>query len=498
MRYSLRIIGVLIGTAMWSMAGAQNGFVVNHWICKMGNEVAVARSVPVGCEFVDLTLGCAVDSPLALTLNFQAPAGSVARLELTNVPTGLQPAVGVQIGTVKRVSTSTIEIFPGVGNVTGFVSTGASVPVASVTFQVPKQALTPPPNPWLPGPASAAQVKLDLTQVVGDYVADKNSIIHFYYPCSQKHKDDRLDLQDQASSGAVALIDARFEPPDPNADPCLRYADHAGVPDIHLPNLLSKQQCLERVAVFGDADAVWFRKESSDPLGDNLGPFWNVQTGQELPVPMKSLASQPLKIWVLHDPANMKQLAMDHLASASRIYRAQFGGIAFGFTDVEPDPGDDALAAKVAGGEIGCHDLDPLTNVRGFKNEQLNIFYVMRLDGVYGIWCGEQGGSGRDIILIGANALPLTLAHEIGHALLDSLGHTEELSGYSLAFQENLMTSFVGGEQLTLGQLFRTSLSSASSINRHGARPSRPQVTCSVASASPNSCPDPFLDVTPR
>ena len=158
----------------------------------MEAEQPVARSVPIGCEFVDQTLGCAANSPLTVHLNFQAPPGSKAQLRLTNVPAGLQPAVGAQFGTVKRVNASTIEIGPGLGSSSGFVSNATPSPVASVTFDVPKQAVEATPNPWLIGPASAAQVRLDLKQAVGNYIADRTSITHFYYPCKTKTTVDQI------------------------------------------------------------------------------------------------------------------------------------------------------------------------------------------------------------------------------------------------------------------------------------------------------------------
>ena len=490
MRCSLRFVGVLFGTAMWSLACAQSsGFVVNHRICKMATEQAVARSVPVGCGFFDVADGCATNSPLSLQLNFQAPAQSVARLELTNVPPGLQPSVGAEVGTVKRVDHDTLEIRPGLGIVSGFISDAAQVPVVSVTFHVPEHALTVKPNPWLNGPESAAQVRLHLTQVVGNHVADRSSITHFYYPCQEQHAIDQLRLDGLQSEGAVALLDARVAQFGVPAErPCASYDGYTGVPFITLPGLFEKHDCLERVAVFGNADAVAFRKAP---------PFWqDGDNAQVLPISMPKLTQQPLRIWVLYDPANMQAQADMHLQNATRIYREQFGGITFRAMKGQPYR---ELDQAVNASQIGCDDVPLLKQVPGFSPKQLNIFYVDFLNNAYGLWCGLDSIEGRNVILIASIAEARTLAHEIGHALLDSGNHADPgMDDFSAAHRENLMTGNAGGEQLTLGQLYRASLNKYSSVNRHGARPGRPQVTCNPDSSSPDSCPTLPHDVTPR
>ena len=48
----------------------------------------------------------------------------------------------------------------------------------------------------------------------------------------------------------------------------------------------------------------------------------------------------------------------------------------------------------------------------------------------------------------------MTLAHEIGHALLDCVDHTEVTGGFT---NENMMLASPGN-MLTLGQVFRMNL----------------------------------------
>ena len=439
MRNRWQIIAALLGTACCSFAAAQtDGLVVNHRVCDMETEPTIARSVPIGCEFLDQSLGCTASSPLALHLNFQAPAGSTARLQLTNVPPGLQPAVGTQIGTVKRLTHSTIEVMPGLGTVSGFVSDATQVPVADVTVHVPQQTVAVTPNPWLSGPGSAAQVRLNLRQVVGNYVADETSITHFYYPCGTGKPVDTIKLEQlQPNSGAVALIDARVTPLGATGGPpCVSYGGYPGVPFIALPNLLARQGCLERVTIYSSRNALAFRKNSADPLGDNLSPFWTDAAGQELRVPLQGMAQLPIKMWVLHDPDNMEPQALHNLQTATRILQEQFSGIAFSFSGIEPKPRNRRLDDAVADSAISCNKFDLLTELPGVDDQHLNIFYLGIIQG-FGVWCGVQGGFGRNIILVGTNAKIRTLAHEIGHALLDSGKHARPgEDGFSSAHAE--------------------------------------------------------------
>lgn len=499
MRNPLRIAGALLAAVCCPLAAAQtSGYVVNHRVCDMATEQSIARSVPIGCEFLDHALGCAASSPLALHLDFQAPAGSKARLQLTNVPPGLQPAVGTQVGTVKRLSDSTIEIVPGLGTVSGFVSDALKVPVAQVTVEVPQQAFAVTPNPWLSGPDSAGQVRLNLRQVVGNYVADETTITHFYYPCVTEKPVDVITLDQLQSNGAVALIDARLAPPGANVGPsCVSYGSYPGVPFIALPNVLARQGCLERVAIYSSRNALVFRKNSADSLGDNLSPFWNDQAGQDLRVPLQGMAQLPIKMWVLQDPVNMEPQALHNLQTATRILQEQFSGLAFAFENIEPKPRNRKLDKAVADSAISCNNFQLLTEVPGFDGQHLNIFYLGVIQG-FGVWCGVQGGIGRNLILIGTNAKSRTLTHEIGHALLDSGNHAMPgEGGFSSAHAENLMTYNARGEDLTLGQLFRANLSPDSPANRHGARP-LPRAICSANPTSSDSCPELPRDVTPR
>jgi hypothetical protein len=514
MPYRISIAGLVCALVLCSVAAARpSGFVVSHWICDMATEPVIARTVAVGCEVVDTTLGCTSGSPLTLQLKFNAPSGATAELDLTNPPAGLQPAVGTQNGSATRTSASRIVMTPGAAMLSGFTSDAATVPMLTVTIKVPPSAFPAPAaswlNAWLSGPESAAQVTLDLMQIVGRYETSRTSIRHYYYSCRSRDSLDRIAVGNRGNStGAVALVDAKA------GASCLEHDGYRGIPFIALPNLFAKDLCLERETLFSNAKGVQFQKTSS---------FWHDAAGETMQLDLAEMARQRVRIWVLYNPcpgpgacppfmmSEMKQRPARHLENAARVYAEQFGGIAFERTvntDLSASTSSE-LRTAVDRNQLQCDQANTpntLTLLKSFTgltaaeySQQLNVFYVKHPGG-WGIWCGvyDPYGIGRDTILLHASALPDTLAHEIGHALLNSGAHVEDLAGFTSAHWENLMVGQFVGEQLTLGQLFRASLSPDSPVNRHGGRPGGATAACWAIPGSPESCPNLPLDVTPR
>ena len=254
------------------------------------------------------------------------------------------------------------------------------------------------------------------------------------------------------------------------------YEDYVGKSVIPLPNLMDKDTCLERVMLFSGSAALDFRRESAvwhDPPRDNLD------------IPLRSLAKQPVKIWVLFDPCrtlpvpnptctgsmNEWELRPErHLQMAMRIFDEQYGGITFdvvGGKDLTRERRMRDLRDFVDNSKLRCFDAEiteqTLAKLRAFTDQSaadyskhLNVFYVNDPAG-HGLWCGvyDTMGNGRDTILLGITAEPATLAHELGHALFQTGRHSDVHDDFGPAHTENLMTYSVAGEQLTLGQLFR-------------------------------------------
>jgi hypothetical protein len=513
MRHAMRLPILIFGCWLWSTAGAQvNALVVNHWICDVDTEPPIVRTVPVGCEIVDTTLGCPTAKPLALQFHFEAPPGAEATLTVSNPPLGLAPAPNAT--NVTKTGPATYKMLPGRTTLVGFLSDASPAPILATSVTLPQTAISGT-SFWLTGPESAGLVKLKISQIVNNYVVSSATVRHYYYPCTSSTGGDHITITG-SSSGAVALMDARTQ------TACDGPDGYRGFPKIALPNLFSRTNlfasttCLERVALYSEG-ALDFRKDSS---------VWKDAGDDDLRITLTGRAKQPVKIWVLYDPcatpgstclstlSESKARPRRHLENAQRIYRQQWSGITFDHIGGNEDLAistDRNLRNLVDNNLLRCFDskstketlkvLPGLTGQdTGTYSRHLNIFYVKNPKAL-GQWCGayDPVGIGRDTILLHANAYPETFAHELGHALLYSGKHANVgTDGFLDAHRYNLMTSDINGEELTLGQMFRASLADVSPLNRHGGRPGQQKVTCSGNSQSPESCPELIQDVVPR
>jgi hypothetical protein len=501
----MRLPILLFSCWLWSTAGAQvNALVVNHRICDIPTESPIVRTVPIGCDIVDATVGCPTAAPLALQLQFEAPPGAVADLTVSNAPAGLQPALNS--ANVTPTGSGTFKMLPGAATLVGLRSDTSPAPILGISVTVPQAAISGT-SFWLTGPESAGLVKLKVEQIVGNYVVDAATVRHYYYACTSATGGDHITITG-SSSGAVALMSARTQ------TACGGPNSYRGFPDITLPKLFARSTCLERVALYSDG-ALDFRNNTT---------IW--KDGLDtLPITLKERAKQPVMIWVLYDPCrtpggtclSTKAVSQArptlHLENAQRIYGQQWSGITFnqiGGADLAVSP-DSKLRDLVDNDKLACFDhrstrdtLKELPGLTGQTREtygqHLNIFYVKNPQAL-GWWCGnyDPDGIGRDTILLHANAYPETFAHELGHALLYSRNHADVgVDGFGYAHRYNLMSSDSIGEELTLGQMFRASLADVSPLNRHGGRVGGQKVTCSGNSQSADSCPQLIEDVVPR
>jgi hypothetical protein len=506
MRYAMRLPILLLSCWLWSTAGAQvNALVVNHQICEIATEPLIVRTIPVGCDIVDATLGCPAATRLALQLQFEAPPGAAASLTVSNPPTGLLPAS--YSANLTPTGPGTFKMLPGAATLTGFHSDTSPAPILGISVTVPQTAFSGA-SFWLTGPESAGLVKLKVEQIVGNYVVGAATVRHYYYPCTSATGGDHITITG-SSSGAVALMSARSQ------TACGGPNGYRGFPEIPLPKLFAKSTCLERVALYSDG-ALDFRNNTA---------IWK-DGADTLPITLKARAKQPVKIWVLYDPCqtpggtclSTKAISLArptrHLENAQRIYGEQWSGITFehigAVADLAVSP-NSKLRDLVDNDKLSCSDQkstkDTLRELPGLTGQDkttyarhLNIFYVKNPQAL-GWWCGnyDPDGIGRDTILLHANAYPETFAHELGHALLYSRNHADVgVDGFGYAHRYNLMSSDSIGEELTLGQMFRANLADVSPLNRHGGRVGGQQVTCSGNSQSADSCPQLIEDVVPR
>lgn len=526
MRYS-RLVGLIFGLGLCSAGAQASQLVVNHWACEVDEQQGAPRMVPVGCDVVGAALGCPTSSPLQVQLRFKAPPEATAVIKVMNAPATLAPAVGAWAGTAKRMDATTISMRPGMATLSGFVADAASVPRLVIDIDVEESDLQGASSPWLSDSDAAQQIELNVTQVVGNYQVSHTTLTHYYYSCGVRSPWDQITIVNRTPSPpVVALLDAKSET---GCMPARGFRGQSAAPLVPLPNLVNKGGCLERVAVFSTDRALAFRKDSA---------FWKDGLNDDMSVELAKPVRQHIKLWVLYDPcrtpdpdpgvvclsaAEMEARPTRHLEHATRLYAEQFSGIALQRIRVKDfaERTESWVRGPVDGFEIQCDtlytqaSLDKLLQIvnesplpipdgaieaaRAAYGRSLNVFYVKAAAGL-GVWCGEHDpdGIGRDTILLSADAELVTLAHEIGHALLDNGGHAEDEPGYSTtAHADNLMRGSPQ-EALTLGQMFRMSLYENSSLNRQGARATLPKVTCSQAADASNACPGIWSDVRPR
>lgn len=191
-----------------------------------------------------------------------------------------------------------------------------------------------------------------------------------------------------------------------------------------------------------------------------------------------------VSFWILYDPCTEKPcdvvvheavrtLPQTELEIARTIFKRAPG---IDLIEVRRVDLTERAAAQGAQDPIGCYDRDStattlaqLARLTGPTDpNQFHVYYV-RDPGAYGVWCGVYDPAGADMILIGSLHQPRTLAHEIGHALLNSGDHVEEgIEGFSAEnLRDNLMRGDYLGEHLTIGQMLRANFNPGSAVNRH-------------------------------
>jgi hypothetical protein len=199
---------------------------------------------------------------------------------------------------------------------------------------------------------------------------------------------------------------------------------------------------------------------------------------------------------------------------ARTLYREQFAGISFAEQFVDLSQIDDTdltpLGAAVRAARVvpGCKTvpdaggtLPLLNNVKNLSEpsaptNRLDVFMV-RSAAANGVWCGIKP-EGANVIVLDAAYREITLAHEFGHAFLNSGQQISNhvVTGANGSYAANLMQALDtdDGERLTLGQLFRATVDDGSSINRHNVRPGGSTENCEEFLPT-EKCPPAWCDI---
>lgn len=497
---------VLTGTAM---AQTPWNYVSHLRACKAGASQSTATALSVGCEVLDVTLGCTANSQITVRMNFDAPAGFKAEVRLSNVASEslreLVPSGNARWADDRH---QTLLLAPGHSSLAPFPGASTRVPLLTSTIVAPSA---------LPNPARTTAVRLVMAQFVGSTRVAEASVNTVYHECPiAKATEDQIKQPGfGSSSDAVVLINGR------RSSGCVPWPEVArGSETVFLGNLLQKGNCTSNAAIFSDSHAMSYRPDLTN---------WTDAANNTLTLTPAVVVKQRVKLWLLYDPCVTRQFGVTcsaedaqavkewpqtNLADAAAIFKEQFGGVDFeqvGTTIDLSETQDAVLAAKVQAAWVpaGCGQpvqggpanptattLDTLLAITGPTDpNQLNVFYVQNPGGG-GVWCAlnDPDGRGVNTILIGSVHDPKELAHELGHALMNLGSHVDDIAGFTdEAIGSNLMTTGTIGPLLTIGQLFRANVDSSGAINRHGRR-TGPTTSCDTG----YQCPGLSFDVRPR
>jgi len=484
-------------------AAAPNFYAQHHRLCD-GTESAPPPQVVIGCPFVSAALGCPAGGPLRMAVHLDAPAGITVNLGVSNA-SGLTL---IPSGTVSALSPAgPFRLRSGDGSIKGFFADTSPAPRILATVQTPASM----PTAAAPGGSDpTVAITIRFVQAVGTQRVREDTVTHIYHLCpggGSAMAGDRIDLGGNAPGhDGIALIDAH------HGTSCLKNEKFRGPTTISLGNLIPNDTSCpapSRATIFTANSAVDFRPALNWLVGNDL-----------LPVTLSAPVAAKLTVWQLYSlcpasctAADRKKFALQMTNEAIDRYKQAFGGVAFIHEVVDlsqPAELDPALRSAVASAidVAGCEydadadstlaELRAVTNASGFATAgALNVFIVHSANAL-GWWCGRRP-LGKDVIVVSTYSTAVTLAHEIGHALLDCVDHTQvTANGFT---SDNMMLAYLPGNMLTLGQVFRMNLDADSALNRHGWRPG-PTLQCPTSSCAQwsanNACPAALLDELPR
>ena len=479
--------GAFHGSGTTAMA-SPNWAVVIHRLCIPDFEF-IPRSIPIGCPIVDPLLGCDPSAKLSLKVQLEAPGGIEGRLEFSDLGEAELRGLTTRGGATARGST--VLLRAGESQILGLDPAKQPAPLMLASMDASDEWLREAAEP---GPReSAAQGVLRIQQLVGDVPVGETVILYRFLQCPPTPQppppetgDDTIRLTQNASGlHAIALIDGKRAA-------CTVDEWNFGSADILLGNMMPPGGCTDsRATIFTKSYAVDFVMNTTE---DPNAIVWTGVAGEVLPRMSRTLVTQPVKVWMLRNigcpnPSDCMDKAQAMMAYAKDLFPSTWAGISFWFAGPIDLSGDTSTTVAVAREGVNCtthayasstigllNAVKALTDAPGEPNagKRLEVFFVNGAGGVAGHWCGYTFNGPRpesaDSILVASIGSPAVLAHELGHALMDSGHHTSASGDARFNLHSNLMKDGALGSYLTLGQLFRASLHRNGSVNRHRAR----------------------------
>ena len=488
--------------------------VVIHRLCIPDFEF-IPRSIPIGCPIVDPLLGCDPRAKLSLKVQLEAPGGMEGRLEFSDL--GEAELRGLTTRGNATARGSTVLLRAGESQILGLNPARQPAPLMLASMDASDEWLRELRSRELPGRGRADSTKaiLRIQQLVGDVPVGDAVIAYEFVQCPPMPApppvsgDDMIRLTQNASGlHAIALIDGKRAA-------CTVDEWNFGSADILLGNMMPPGGCTDsRATIFTKSYAVDFVMNTTE---DPNAIVWTGVAGEVLPRMSRTLVTQPVKVWMLRNfgcpnPSDCMDKAQAMMTYAKDLFPSTWAGISFWFAGPIDLSGDTSTTVAVAREGVNCtthayasstigllNAVKALTDAPGEPNagKRLEVFFVNGAGGVAGHWCGYTFNGPRpesaDSILVASIGSPAVLAHELGHALMDSGHHTSASGDARFNLHSNLMNNGALGSYLTLGQLFRASLHKNGSVNRHRARVG-PIVDC-LEFADNNVCPRASCDV---
>jgi hypothetical protein len=491
MQKVLSAMALLFISGTTTMA-APNWAVVTHRLCVPDFEF-IPRKIPIGCPIVDPLLGCDPRAKLSLKVQLEAPGGIEGRLEFS----GLSDAElhGLKTRGSATAGGSTVRLRAGESQILGLDAARQPAPLMLTSLDASDELIRELRSRELSSRdrTDLAKATLRIQQLVGEVPVSETVIVYEFVQCPPTPPpqpgagEDTIRLTQNASGRhGIALIDGKRAS-------CMVDEWDFGPSDILLGNMVPAGGCGHdsRATIFTRTYAVDFVVNTTE---DPNAIVWTGVAGEVLPRTAKPLVTQPVKVWMLRNyacpnPSDCMDRAQAMMAYAKDLFPHAYAGISFLFagpidlwgnsspTVVDARENANCTTHAFANATIGRLDaVKTLTDAPGEPNagKRLEVFFVNSAGGVAGHWCGHTLDGPRpasaDSILIATTAADNILAHEFGHALMDSGLHTGDSGDSRFNLHSNLMKDGALGSYLTIGQLFRASLHKNGSVNRHRAR----------------------------
>ena len=297
---------------------------------------------------------------------------------------------------------------------------------------------------------------------------------------------DFLVLSNSGSGYTVAVVDGTFN--NKGVLDCEQDGIYSRkinseliIPDLHKVT----DGCSTRFVVFSEYKSLFTQSH-------NIIPEPTAKIIDKFPVVQKEQVSPQIHVWIVTDDIEesineeapmstahkLELKANTEFALLHDAWRENLSGIStypfhsIGNISVKriSEPSKVSRILKIANWELGqgfcdnVEDLYKMDNV--IEDGAINVYYVDEI--ITGKTCTDSLRR-KNIIFIGENSHPSTLAHEFGHAF--SLAHTQHVPGMSTNNYMWFRLDAGNRDQFTLAQSFRMNRYPLSVLNQNGTIP---------------------------